>query len=280
MDVDSLSQEQVVHSGSVSPTLTSLDTTQDNFESLLLLLLQAHTSQNQPTDPMVVLGDLGISGQALETLSSHQIQALITSNSVNYEVVQQIMAQQKATSRPTKEGFGPNIFPWDPLLEEKPRDSSNSPTANSPTTSVTSALPAITDTNQQLQQLIQITPQQLHYLQAQVNELLQSQHISLSPNLSPEHQQQLIQTLLLRQLHLQQSGGVATNVSLKESASLLVGSKQPPTSLDLQKKLACVTVGDMTKCIETTQTSSSSLPSTGGSEIQPQKVIKVGYILR
>ncbi len=90
--------------GSTTPTLTSLNKTQDNFESLLLLLLQSYTLQNKSRPPSAksatpppttVLGDTGISGEALETLSTEQITTLITSNSVNYEVIQQILAQQK-----------------------------------------------------------------------------------------------------------------------------------------------------------------------------------------
>ena len=196
---------------STSPTLTALDKTQDNFETLLLCLLQAYTTRNQPGN-LSILGGAPISGAALDTLSSEQITALITSNSVNYEVIQQILAQQK--SRAGRDGMGllgsPNQEQNRSLtlnLAEM-EDSGNSPT---------SLLSPAADTNQQLQQLIQITPQQLKILQSQVNDLLQSQHIALPSDLSPEQQQQLIQTLLLRQLHLQQSGG-GGSISLKDAS--------------------------------------------------------------
>jgi len=140
----------------------------------------------------------------LDTLSQEQLKLLITSNSVNYEVIQQILAQQKRRSRT-------------PSLDPEPRDGSKSPTpVRSPV-----PLPSIMDTNQQLQQLVQITPEQLQILQSQVNELLKSQHVSLPPDLTPEQQQQLIQTLLLRQLHLLQSGGTTASISLKDGSQAM-----------------------------------------------------------
>ena len=224
MDTSCPPNPSAVDSNSNSPTLTSLDRTQDNFEALLLLLLQAYTSQNQASLTSTFLGDLSISGDALDTLSYEQISALITSNSVNYEVIQQILAQQK--SRP-REGLGKSSLRislagnqcqngTENTLEDLRRDSSKSPTLMSPMNA---------ESNQQLQQLIHITPQQLQLLQSQVNELLKSQHITLPPDLSPEQQQQLIQTLLLRQLHLQQSGGVA-NISLKDGLAIASDMKQ------------------------------------------------------
>lgn len=231
--------------GSTSPTLTSLDRTQDNFESLLLLLLQSHTVQSKsPTESATpiptALRDTGISGEALGTLSSEQITTLITSNSVNYEVIQQILAQQKGRSlgpggRDLAAARDQNGEIWREGGEtEKERDfslysrkSALSPSclrnnrmcagmvfdyvgdlffpalvvdltgrcSKSPTPlrspSSSSSPPNLVDTNQQLQQLIQISPEQLHSLQMQVNQLLQSQHLSLPADLSPEQQQQL-----------------------------------------------------------------------------------------
>ena len=102
--MDTSDSPTTTSTGSTTPTLTSLSKTRDNFESLLLLLLQSHTVQAKsptesatPTTP-TALWDTGISGEALGTLSSEQITTLITSNSVNYEVIQQILAQQKARS--------------------------------------------------------------------------------------------------------------------------------------------------------------------------------------
>ena len=203
------------------PTLTALDKTQDNFESLLLLLLQAYTTQRYPDNPSI-LGGAPISGEALDTLSPEQITALITSNSVNYEVIQQILAQQKGRvgrlGSPLHDQN--NTLTLNPLAAEEVQqvDSRKSPT---PLRS-----PASGGTNPQL---IQITPQQLQVLQSQVNELLQSQHITLPADLSPEQQQQLIQTLLLRQLQVQQVGGAISvkDASMSMNQLLMSAGKQP-----------------------------------------------------
>ncbi len=89
------------HEESVSPALTPLDRTHDNFEALLLKLLQAYTMQSsQPSENASgsASSSANISGEALDTLSPAQISALITSNSVNYEVIQQILAQHNLHS--------------------------------------------------------------------------------------------------------------------------------------------------------------------------------------
>ena len=204
---------------SVSPVLTPLDKTQDNFESLLLLLLQAYTTQNLPGS-LSILGGAPISGEALDTLSPEQITALITSNSVNYEVIQQILAQQKnRAGRDCVRLPSPNRSLTLNLSSEEIGEESNS---KGSTPLCSPALTPVADGNQQLQQLIQITPQQLQLLQSQVNELLQSQHIALPADLSPDQQQQLIQTLLLRQLHIQQSSG-AKDASSSMNQLLSVG---------------------------------------------------------
>lgn len=234
------------NSGSVSPALTPLNMVHDNFEALLLLLLRAYTKQNHASTSSslisAVVGEVGISGDALDTLSSEQISALVTSNSVNYEVVQHILAKQKMcpggrgllTPSNLNEASLSQSSPSDVLADMSSASASaivdppqrrasvgpsspRSPTAT-PTTRTTNALLAnVADTNQQLQQKVQITPEQLNLLQTQVQGLLQSQNIPLPSDLSVE----LIQTLLLRQL--QQIGSVA-NVSLKEETPVTVAS--------------------------------------------------------
>ena len=225
----------------------------------MLLLLQAYTARNQSGQLLAVpptsslMEESGISEKALETLSSEQISALVTSNSVNYEVIQQILTQQK--TRPTIRGAassasngGRAVSVESEQAEMQQGDMSKTPS---------SLQSSMTDTNQQMQQLVQITPQQLQLLQSQVNDLLQSQHISLPPDLSPEQQQQLIQTLLLRQLHLQQTGGVA-NVSLKNVPSSSTGEGTNPLS-KLQND-SNVTVAEVLRGME-----QSSATSSGGS---------------
>lgn len=232
METESRPQESCAPT---SPVLTSLDKALDNFESLLLLLLQAYTTQNYPGNPSI-LGGAPISGEALDTLSPEQVTALITSNSVNYEVIQQILAQQKGRPSVTGRLSSPlqDQNQTLNLAEEVQEDSSKSPTPlHSP------SLPPGTDSSQQLQQLIQITPQQLEVLQSQVNELLQSQHITLPADLSPEQQQQLIQTLLLRQLQVQKSGGT---ISVKD-ASVSMNQLLSSTGVEKQGKAKDVAMG-------------------------------------
>lgn len=216
METENQPQQCSDSSGPALPTLTSLDKTQDNFESLLLLLLQAYTTQHCPGN-LSILGGAPISGEALDTLSPEQITALITSNSVNYEVIQQILAQQKGRSG---------------RLGSPLQDQNNSLTLNpsadeldsrkSPTPLHTPSLPPSTANSNP--QLIQITPQQLQVLQSQVNELLQSQHITLPPDLSPDQQQQLIQTLLLQQLQAQKTGGAISVKDASQSINKLLSS--------------------------------------------------------
>lgn len=80
----------------------------------------------------------------------------------------------------------------------------SSPTAMSQLVQSQSQQPAIS---------IQLTPQQLAQLQAQVSELLLQQS-ALPPNLSPKQQQALIQSLITQQLNLQQSPqGLGNNAS-------------------------------------------------------------------
>ena len=173
-----------------TPILTSLDRSMDNFESLLLVLLRAHTVQTQPESSPPPPGEpsVPISGKALDTLSAEQIKALITSNSVNYEVIQQILAEQRgrpaiaSAARIRREGEGSGQSDQVPLLGDNngggegggelskslspPHSLQAPPTSSAPSSS--SSLSTINDANQQLQQLIQITPQQLQTLQSQV----------------------------------------------------------------------------------------------------------------
>ena len=173
---------------SSNPTLTALDKTQDNFESVLLLLLQGYTTQRYPDNSSILVG-APISGEALDTLSPDQL-------------IEQLFSPYQATT----------VNPLASDLEEE--DSRKSPT---PLWSPASGARGT------------ITPQQLQVLQSQVNELLQSQHITLPADLSPEQQQQLIQMLLLRQLQAQQVGG---NISVKDAAvsmnQLLMSAEEQP----------------------------------------------------
>lgn len=176
--------------------LASLDASQDTFETFLLLLLKSFTSQQrkdsdislQPSD------SADISVEALDTLSSEQVQVLTTSSSVNYDTINQIRQRQQArNTSPSKS------------------ENNNTSEAVEPSDSSTSVAPTAMDESStgesQLQQIqkFQVTPEQLKQLELQVTELLQSQKIVLPPDITPEQQQEVIQALLLRQLRLQQA---------------------------------------------------------------------------
>lgn len=267
METEVLPEPPTESSTPTTPILTSLDKSLDNFESLLLMLLRAYTVQSHPESSAAPSDStVPISGKALDTLSAEQIKALITSNSVNYEVIQQILAEQKgrpaiaSAARIRREGSNGSGQSDQVALLDEPRGDAN----KSPSPLCSPSLTTITDTNQQLQQLIQITPQQLEALQSQVNDLLQTQRVTLPTDLSPEQQQQLIQTLLLRQLHLQQSGGVAS-ISLKDGS---VAMKQLLAESEDQGQAKSSglgkTVADALKTVEP----GTPEVSTGGEETQ------------
>lgn len=159
--------------------LTLLSQEQDTFETILLQLLQTFTnSQCQskvdsnlkenssvPPDGVRPLS-VNISAEALSTLSPEQVMALVTSNSVNYEVIQQIRTQKNKQK-----------------LAKAP-DSQTDGSIN--------------------QQLLQVTPEQLMQLNSQFTELLSQQKVNIPSDLSPDEQLKFIQSLLVQQLNAPQ----------------------------------------------------------------------------
>ncbi len=202
--------------GTGSPLITTLDGQADTFESFLLCLLRAFTKQHQllikPNDgheaeqPETEKGT-EISPEALNTLSSDQVTTLVTSNSVNFDVVQQILTQKQRqqTSRSGGTGNEPSSDPG-PILAE-PLAPPILPTALGV---VTGGRADTAGGEGESISAFPITPDLLKQLQFQVSELIRSQQISLPPDLTPEQQQQLIRTLLLRQLHVQQASSKET----------------------------------------------------------------------
>ena len=95
-----------------SPSLTQLDSSKDTFETCLIQLLHAYTTDQRGTSPSSAASTpqsvggvsrgrqatppfVDISPESLGSLSAEQVSTLVTSNSVNYEVIQQIMAQKQ-----------------------------------------------------------------------------------------------------------------------------------------------------------------------------------------
>lgn len=173
-----------------SPTLAPLDEFQDTFETFLLLLLKSFTSQ-QRKDSSMPGNHVEISAEALDTLSSEQVQILTTSSSVTYDAINQIRQRQHA-----HEGS--------PSKQEK--TSSEPPDSNTQAAAAASPVEELSTVKSQLQQIqsFQIAPEQLKQLELEVTKLLQSQKVVLPTDITPEQQQEVIQALLLRQLRLQQ----------------------------------------------------------------------------
>ena len=179
--------------------LTSLNQEQDTFETVLLQLLQTFThhqrlsiTQNETIKPPqngISPGGVDISAEALSTLSPEQVMALVTSNSVNYEVIQQIRAQKQGL----KHDIGEKV-----------------PEAAKPDASG--------DINQQL---LQVTPEQLVNLQSQITELLSQQKVNIPAELSPEQQLEFIQSLLVQQLNVPQAANATPSVATEPAKKVL-----------------------------------------------------------
>ena len=78
----------------MSSDLFTLDNNNDTFETFLLGLLRCYTNQTRRPTVDDSQQSADISPEALDTLSQEQYHTLVTSNSVNYDVVQQILAQK------------------------------------------------------------------------------------------------------------------------------------------------------------------------------------------
>ena len=255
---------------SESPSLTELDSSKDNFETCLIQLLQAYTntqrgSSSSPSSsdstPQTVGGGgqgyvcFDISPESLSSLSSEQVSSLVTSNSINYEVIHQIMTQkqgyhgiprgvggafganngddnngslgssEQSSRQQTPEGASPvPTGPGEGGETEKSTTndkSSSSSSGDAPLGSPLS-LPGQSATATK-NSLIQITPEHLQLLQQQVTDLLRSKQVALPPDMTSEQQQMLIQSVLLKQLHLQQQ-------QLKEKYGDVLSSVEPTSS--------------------------------------------------
>lgn len=168
--------------------LTSLNQEQDTFETILLQLLQTFTNnqrQSKAKSSLIENGCLpldgacptkvNISAEALSTLSPEQVMALVTSNSVNYEVIQQIRTQKNKQKQAKTPGNAPALAGDDIS-----------------------------------QQLLQVSPEQLMQLNSQVTELLNQRKVSIPSELPPDEQLKLIQSLLVKQLNEPQSVNSST----------------------------------------------------------------------
>ena len=216
--------EQVASSPG-SEILLSLDSSGDCYETFLLNLLKVYTqnkihtasaitaSSNQPnstgSNPATTFTVDSISPEAINSLSSEQIQALVTSNSTNCDVIHQILAFKQKL-----EGGGGTVAEKGGEVGEKVQGASSDNSADE-------AMSAL----QQLQAL-QLTPEQLKQIQVQMSELIRTKQIVLPTELSVDQQQQLLQSLILKQVHSQHQQQQATT---PPTTSTTVTTAQPPT---------------------------------------------------
>ena len=186
-----------------SETLFSLDSSGDCYEAFLLNLLKVYTqnkidtasaamSSSQPnsaeSNPTAVFTVDSISPEAIGALSSEQVQELVTSNSTNCDVIHQVLAYKQrlegGSGVVTEKGVNGEVG-------ERIQGGSSGSSADE-------AMSAL----QQLQAL-HLTPEQLKQIQVQMSELIRTKQIVLPTELSVEQQQQLLQSLILKQVHAQ-----------------------------------------------------------------------------
>lgn len=204
-----------------SQTLVSLDSASDCYESFLLNLLRVYTQNRMDgsslsevdtkTNSLFTIDS--ISPESIDALSQEQVQSLVTSNSTNYDVIHQILAYRQrggglVRSSSTLENNGVGGQGNDGAAAHIGGEKSSD-----------EAMSAL----QQLQAL-QLTPEQLKQIQLQMAELIRTKQIVLPTELSVEQQQQLLQSLILKQVHMQHQQ------DLKPTTLPPASSNPPPTA--------------------------------------------------
>ena len=196
-------------------TLTALNSNEDTFEVFLLTLLRAHSANHLGNTAEGHVTD--IAPESLSTLTFEQIQSVMTSTSVNYNVVQQILAQKDTLGKPAMAVSDERKLEGEAASSEGDSNgdriggsgggvsSSGEESGQGQVGGPSSPPPTLPPQGPQSVAglSIKLTPEQLTQLQAQVSELLLQQSV-LPPNLSPKQQQALIQSLIAKQLNIQQ----------------------------------------------------------------------------
>ena len=191
-------------------TLTALNSNEDTFEVFLLTLLRAHSANHLGNTAEGHVTD--IAPESLSTLTFEQIQSVMTSTSVNYNVVQQILAQKDTLGKPAMAVSDERKLEGEAASSEGDSNgdriggsgggvsSSGEESGQGQVGGPSSPPPTLPPQGPQSVAglSIKLTPEQLTQLQAQVSELLLQQSV-LPPNLSPKQQQALIQSLIAKQ---------------------------------------------------------------------------------
>lgn len=251
-------------SGSGSQTLVSLTTSGDCYEAFLLNLLRVYT-QNRLDGATASTGDQpaptsgagselytidDISPEAINALSQEQVQSLVTSNSTNYDVIHQVLAYRQRT-----EGGGGGGGGSEGVIGEKGVGGESVQGSEGEKSSSNETMTAL----QQLQAL-QLTPEQLKQIQLQMAELIRTKQIILPTELSVDQQHQLLQSLILKQIHSQHqhlTGGTAAAATTPSQPSPAVSSTAGNSSTAVTSSVSSTTG----------TTTSASSRSMGGSTL-------------
>lgn len=232
-----------------SQTLASLSSSVDCYEAFLLNLLRVYT-QNRMAGSAASTEQAGngsdlytidnISPEAVAALSQEQVQSLVTSNSTNYDVIHQVLAYRQKL-----EGGGGG--------ESEGTTGEKGVGGGGVGVQGAEGGEKSNETMSALQQLqaLQLTPEQLKQIQLQMAELIRTKQIILPTELSVDQQHQLLQSLILKQVHSQHQH-LATPATTSSTTSL---QPSPATSPSVPPSCTSVT--------SSTSSSSSSATSSG-----------------
>ena len=169
-------------------TLTALNSNEDTFEVFLLTLLRAHSANHLGNTAEGHVTD--IAPESLSTLTFEQIQSVMTSTSVNYNVVQQILAQKDTLGKPAMAVSDERKLEGEAASSEGDSNgdriggsgggvsSSGEESGQGQVGGPSSPPPTYPPGSQSVAGLsIKLTPEQLTQLQAQVSELLLQQSV-------------------------------------------------------------------------------------------------------
>ena len=229
-----------------SETLASLSSASDCYESFLLNLLKVYT-QNRMDSAAVKEAESesnslftidSISPEAIDSLSQDQVQSLVTSSSMNYDVVHQILAYRQRAEGGSVGTLGDNGV--------ESQGTGGAQVGSEKSDETMSAL-------QQLQAL-QLTPEQLKQIQLQMAELIRTKQIVLPTELSLEQQQQLLQSLILKQVHMQHQQGTKLTPTPSEPPTSAPADPQTTKSTGTQVKAGSTLAAMLSKDTENQET--------------------------
>lgn len=230
-----------------SQNLASLSSASDCYESFLLNLLKVYTQNRMDSAAMKEAESESnslftidsISPEAIDSLSQDQVQSLVTSSSMNYDVVHQVLAYRQRAEGGVDRSVGT-------LGDNGVESQGNGAGQVEKSEEAMSAL-------QQLQAL-QLTPEQLKQIQLQMAELIRTKQIVLPTELSLEQQQQLLQSLILKQVHMQHQQGTKLTPTPSDPPTSAPADTQTTKSTGTQVKVGSTLAAMLSKDTENQET--------------------------